>query len=206
MKILLTDDSAFMRTIIKAALKDIPNLEFMEAENGDVAVELYRNDTYDVVFLDIIMPVKNGIMAMEEIRQINPAAKVIIVTSVTQDEMVEKAKQLQANAFLPKPFQPQQIRDIFLQVTAVSAPNEVNQAAPVAAAAAPGTPVITPDALSATQVPPAAPTPVAPVPVVAPVAPPPVTEPVITPAPVQQPIIQPVAAPEIQPNPPQVTL
>ena len=116
MKVLLTDDSAFMRTIIKAALKDLPDIEFMEAENGDVAVEMYRSYRFDVVFLDIIMPVKNGIMALEEIRQINPDAKVIIVTSVSQDEMVQKARDLKVNAFLAKPFQPEQIKNTFVAV------------------------------------------------------------------------------------------
>lgn len=137
MKVLLTDDSAFMRTILKASLKDVAGIEFMEAENGDVAVELYRNYRFDVVFLDIIMPVKNGIMAMEEIRQINPAAKIIFVTSVSQDEMVTKAQQLQANAFLAKPFQPEQIKQTFLQVLGQNEPlppvaSVVEEAIPVA--------------------------------------------------------------------------
>lgn len=118
MKLLITDDSAFMRAIIKEALKDTPDMTFMEAENGDVAVELYREYHFDLVFLDIIMPVKNGIMAMEEIRQINPRAKIVIITSVSQDEMVEKAKELKADGFVSKPFQPQQIRDIYRTVTA----------------------------------------------------------------------------------------
>jgi two-component system chemotaxis response regulator CheY len=67
----------------------------------------------DIVFLDIIMPVKNGIMAMEEIKQMNPNTKVVIVTSVGQEEMVQKAKDLKADGFVPKPFQPDQIRQIF---------------------------------------------------------------------------------------------
>lgn len=117
MRILITDDSQFMRTIIRTSLNTFPNLEFLEAENGDVAVELYKNYRPEIVFLDIIMPVKNGIMALEEIRALNPQAKVVIVTSVGQEEMITKAQDLRADGFIPKPFAPQQIQDIFKQIT-----------------------------------------------------------------------------------------
>lgn len=117
MKILITDDSAFMRTIIKTALQEVdPGLEILEAENGDVAVELFREHKPDMVFLDIIMPVKNGIMAMEEIRKMDPGVKVIIVTSVGQESMINKAKELGANNFIPKPFQPDQIKQVFSEL------------------------------------------------------------------------------------------
>lgn len=121
MRILITDDSAFMRAILKNALQGIPDLEFLDAENGDVAVELYRSEKPDLVFLDIIMPVKNGIMALEEIRQINNAAKVVIVTSLGQEEMITKAKELGADGFISKPFQPAQIQEIYQRLLATSA-------------------------------------------------------------------------------------
>lgn len=117
MKVLITDDSAFMRAIIKNSLLGEGEIEVMEAENGDVAVELCRTFKPDIVFLDIIMPVKNGIMAMEEIKAMNPDTKVVIVTSVGQEEMIEKAKELKAEGFIPKPFQPQQIRDKYKELT-----------------------------------------------------------------------------------------
>ena len=104
MKILITDDSAFMRQIVMRALQEL-KAEFLEAENGDVAVELYKQWKTDLVFLDIIMPVKNGVMALQEIKQIDPNAKVIIVTSVGQEEMVTKSKELGAFDFVSKPFQ-----------------------------------------------------------------------------------------------------
>ncbi|HCL99303.1 MAG: Response regulator receiver protein [candidate division CPR2 bacterium GW2011_GWC1_41_48] len=117
MKVLVTDDSAFMRAIIKAAIKEVdPNTEVLEAENGDVAVELYREHNPEMVFLDIIMPVKNGIMAMEELRELNSDLKIVIVTSVGQEDMINKAKELGANGFIPKPFQPDQIKEIFNQL------------------------------------------------------------------------------------------
>lgn len=113
MKVLITDDSAFMRAILKNALMHIPGLDFLEAENGDVAVELYKEYHPEVVFLDIIMPVTNGIMAMEEIREIDPKAKIVIVTSVGQDEMMDKAKEMKADGFIPKPFNPEQVQEQF---------------------------------------------------------------------------------------------
>ena len=209
-KVLLTDDSAFMRTILKTALKEVPGIEFMEAENGDVAIELYKQYRFDVVFLDIIMPVKNGLVALEEIRQINPEAKVIIVTSVSQDEMVAKAKDLRVNAFLAKPFQPQQIRDVFTSVlnaggvapVAAEAPVAAPVAAPAPVAAAPVAPVTAPAPVAAAPV---APTQAAPAPQVAPAAPvlvpvrAPMTTPVVVPM-VAAPIVPPPAQPD-QPAP-----
>jgi two-component system chemotaxis response regulator CheY len=106
-----------MRAIIKNALIGEGENEIMEAENGDVAVELCRTIKPDVVFLDIIMPVKNGIMAMEEIKALNPDTKIVIVTSVGQDEMISKAKELNAEGFISKPFQPEQIREMFRKIT-----------------------------------------------------------------------------------------
>ena len=111
MKILITDDSAFMRTVVKNALKDI-NADFYEAENGDVAVDLFKEYKPEIVLLDIIMPVKNGVMALQEIKELEPKTIVILVTSVGQDEMVEKAKELGANDFVPKPFQPAQLQEV----------------------------------------------------------------------------------------------
>lgn len=120
MKVLITDDSAFMRAIIKTSILEVdPGTEILEAENGDVAVELFREHRPSAVFLDIIMPVKNGIMAMEEIRHLDPAVKVVIVTSVGQEDMINKAKELGADGFVPKPFQPQQIKDIFSQIRGI---------------------------------------------------------------------------------------
>jgi two-component system chemotaxis response regulator CheY len=93
-----------------------PGIEFMEAENGDVAVELCRTFQPDIVFLDIIMPVKNGIMAMEEIKAMRPETKVVIVTSVGQDDMIQKAKELKAEEFVPKPFRPDQIKEVYHKI------------------------------------------------------------------------------------------
>jgi len=119
MKVLITDDSEFMRKIIRSALSKVEGThEFMEAENGDVAVELCRTFQPDIVFLDIIMPVKNGIMAMEEIKAMNPNTKVVIVTSVGQEEMIAKAQELHADGFVPKPFQPAQIVEVFQKFSA----------------------------------------------------------------------------------------
>lgn len=111
MKILITDDSAFMRTVVKNALKNI-DAEFLEAENGDVAVEIYREFKPELVLLDIIMPVKNGVVALKEIREINPEAKVLIVTSVGQNEMIDKAKELGASDFVSKPFNAKELSDL----------------------------------------------------------------------------------------------
>ncbi len=110
-KVLITDDSAFMRAIVQNALKSL-DVEFFQAENGDVAVDLYKEVSPDLVFLDVIMPVKNGIVALQEIKEVNPDAVVIVVTSVGQEEMIDKAKELGAADFIPKPFKPDQLKEV----------------------------------------------------------------------------------------------
>jgi len=75
-----------------------------EAENGKVAVKLFRQLEPDIVLMDITMPEMDGLEALKEIMKINPRAKVIMISAVGKEEMVRDAVLSGAKGFIVKPF------------------------------------------------------------------------------------------------------
>ncbi|MDR1736015.1 MAG: response regulator [Oscillospiraceae bacterium] len=103
--ILIVDDAAFMRMMIKEVLTKNGFTVAGEAENGKVAIEKYNELQPELVILDITMPELNGIDALKGIRTINPQAKVIMCSAMGQQAMVIEAIQNGAKDFIVKPFQ-----------------------------------------------------------------------------------------------------
>jgi len=108
-KILIVDDAAFMRMMIKDNLKKAGFGEFLEAGDGEDAVVKYTEGRPDLVLLDITMPIKDGIQALQLIKQINPQAKVIMCSAMGQEGMVVDAIKLGALDFIVKPFKPERL-------------------------------------------------------------------------------------------------
>jgi len=104
-RILIVDDAAFMRMMIKDILVKNGFEVVGEAADGFQAVEKYRELKPDLVTLDITMPEKDGIAALKEIREIDPDAKVIMCSAMGQQSMVIDAIQAGAKDFIVKPFQ-----------------------------------------------------------------------------------------------------
>ncbi|WP_026906129.1 response regulator [Paucisalibacillus globulus] len=104
-RILIVDDAAFMRMMIKDILTKNGFDVVGEAQDGMQAVELYRELTPDLVTMDITMPEMDGITALKNIREINPNAKVIMCSAMGQQAMVIDAIQTGAKDFIVKPFQ-----------------------------------------------------------------------------------------------------
>ena len=104
-KVLIVDDAAFMRMMIKDILVKNGYEVVGEAENGEVAVEKYQELEPDLVTMDITMPEKDGIQALKEIKAINGNATVIMCSAMGQQAMVIDAIQAGANDFIVKPFQ-----------------------------------------------------------------------------------------------------
>lgn|SRR5690554_2668054 len=103
--VLIVDDAAFMRMMIKDILSKNGFDVVGEAENGQVAVEKYAELTPDLVTMDITMPEKDGIQALKEIKAQNPNATVIMCSAMGQQAMVIDAIQAGAKDFIVKPFQ-----------------------------------------------------------------------------------------------------
>ena len=110
-KILVVDDAAFMRMMIKDSLSKNGYTNLVEAEDGAAAVEKYQSEHPDLVIMDITMPNLNGIQALQAIRAIDSNAKVIMCSAMGQESMVVEAIRFGALDFIVKPFKP----DRFLQ-------------------------------------------------------------------------------------------
>lgn len=108
MKILLIDDSALSRNILKRFLGETHL--FVEAEDGMRGLELYFVEKPDLVFLDLTMPNMSGMEVLAQLKQLDPAARVIVGTADIQDLTREAAKTLGASAVVNKPFTPEMIQ------------------------------------------------------------------------------------------------
>lgn len=105
-RILIVDDAAFMRMMIKDILTKNGYEVVAEAADGQQAVELFREHAPDLVtIMDITMPEMDGITALKEIKNIKSDAKVIMCSAMGQQAMVIDAIQAGAKDFIVKPFQ-----------------------------------------------------------------------------------------------------
>jgi two-component system chemotaxis response regulator CheY len=108
--VLIADDSEFMRNLLREILDE--SFEIVaEAENGVEAVKLYDEHQPDLVMMDIVMPIRNGIEATGEITDDNPDASVIMCTSVGQEEKMKAAIKAGAQGYITKPFQKPNVLD-----------------------------------------------------------------------------------------------
>jgi len=108
-RIMIVDDAAFMRMMIKENLKKVGFSDFVEAGNGEEAVALFIDMKPDLTLLDITMPVKDGLAALQEIREKDPGAKIVMCSAMGQDSMVIEAVKLGALDFIVKPFKPERL-------------------------------------------------------------------------------------------------
>ncbi len=108
-RVLIVDDAAFMRMLLKDIISKAGFEVVGEAANGKEAVEKYKELKPDIVTMDITMPEMNGIEAVKEIKKIDPEAKIIMVSAMGQQAMVIEAIQAGARDFIVKPFQPARV-------------------------------------------------------------------------------------------------
>lgn len=108
-KILLVDDAAFMRKVIKDTLSKNGYVDLYEAVDGADAVEKYAELKPDLVIMDITMPNMDGLEALKAIRKQNSSANVVMCSAMGQEAMVIDAIQSGAKDFIVKPFKPDRI-------------------------------------------------------------------------------------------------
>ncbi|MFN8121994.1 MAG: response regulator [Thermoleophilia bacterium] len=107
--VLIADDAAFMRMMIKNILTEAGYEIAGEAENGAVAVAKYKELKPDLTTMDITMPEMDGLQALKEIRSADPSARVVMCSAMGQQSMVIESIQAGAKDFIVKPFQPDRV-------------------------------------------------------------------------------------------------
>ena len=106
--ILVAEDAQFVRMRISQLLSE-HNYNVVEAKDGEEAIQTYCHIKPDVVLMDVAMPVKDGLIALSEIRRFDPQAKIIMLTALSQHAFVLRAMQAGAKDFLIKPYDPEQL-------------------------------------------------------------------------------------------------
>jgi two-component system chemotaxis response regulator CheY len=108
-RILIVDDAAFMRMMIKDILTKNGFDVVGEAENGAVALKKYKELSPDLVIMDITMPEVDGIQAVKNIKKVDANSKIIMCSAMGQQAMVIESIQAGAQDFIVKPFQPDRV-------------------------------------------------------------------------------------------------
>ncbi|MFC5530545.1 response regulator [Cohnella yongneupensis] len=103
-KIMVVDDAAFLRAMLKDILVQAGHEVVTEASNGQEAIERYMTYRPDVVTMDITMPVMEGLEAVKEIRRLDPKANIVMCSAVGQKHLIIEAIQNGAKDFIVKPF------------------------------------------------------------------------------------------------------
>jgi two-component system, chemotaxis family, chemotaxis protein CheY len=111
-RIMIVDDSEFMRTIIFNALKENGYSNIIFSKNSTEAINNVKAFLIDIIFMDINMPGKDGIATLKEIKKINPTIKCIIVSSIVQKETINKAMEIGALDYITKPFKPERLIEV----------------------------------------------------------------------------------------------
>ncbi len=111
-KIMICDDSILARKQLKDVLVSIGCSNFIEAKDGQMAIDYYKAENPDIVFLDIVMPKVDGIEAVKQIIEYNKNACIIMVSSVGTQHQIKASIEEGAKDFIQKPFVTSQVANI----------------------------------------------------------------------------------------------
>ena len=111
-KILISDDSILARKQLKDIISSYGSPTFIETSNGQDTIDTYKREHPDLVFLDIVMPVKDGNAAIREIREFDENAEIIIASSVGTQAQLKAAIEAGAKDFIQKPLNELQVHSI----------------------------------------------------------------------------------------------
>ncbi len=108
-KVLVVDDTVFMRTSLRLLLERNDFEVVGEADNGLAAINKYREFVPDLVTMDITMPEMDGLQALKAIRQINANAKIVMVSAMGQEAQVRESILNGAISFIVKPYKDENV-------------------------------------------------------------------------------------------------
>lgn len=110
-RIMIVDDSLFMRMILKNVIEELGYEMAAEAGNGLEALTLYEEVHPDLVTMDITMPEMDGITALRELKSSHPDAKIMMVSAMGQQALLIQAVTMGACDFIVKPFNKDRVRE-----------------------------------------------------------------------------------------------
>ncbi len=120
-RVLIVDDAFFTRNVLKDSFSRMDAIEICgEANNGNMAVKLYKDLKPDLVTMDIIMPEKGGIEAIREIMSYDPNANIIVISALGQESMILDATVAGAKDFLQKPFNSEDFVEVMNRIFKIS--------------------------------------------------------------------------------------
>lgn len=117
--VMIVDDSLFMRKMLRDILTEEGYQIVAEASDGEEAVARFKEYAPDLVTLDIVMPNKTGIEALQEIMALDPNARVVMCSAIGQESLTAQATQAGAKAFILKPFNPELVTRVLREVAGV---------------------------------------------------------------------------------------
>jgi two-component system, chemotaxis family, chemotaxis protein CheY len=121
LRILIADDALFMRNMLKEIFANAGFQVVGEAANGIEAVERYHELRPDLVTMDIVMPLRSGIEALQQITREDPDARIIMCSALGQEALIIEAVQAGAKDFIVKPFKEERVLDVVRRVTKTEA-------------------------------------------------------------------------------------
>jgi YesN/AraC family two-component response regulator len=116
LKVMVVDDDTHVRNYMTILVRNIVSRTVLQAENGDTAVEMFKDHRPDLVLLDVNMPKMNGLQALEKIREIEPDAVVVMITSLATRKIVEDAADFGACHFIRKDTPKDEITEIIKEI------------------------------------------------------------------------------------------
>ncbi len=108
-RVLITDDAAFMREMLREIIAEGGYEVVAEAADGEEALERFNEHHPDVITLDIVMPGKSGLEVLRELMALDPSACVVMCSALGQEALVREALEAGAKEYIIKPFKPDQV-------------------------------------------------------------------------------------------------
>ena len=114
--VLVVDDSLFMRKILENTLNDLGFTKIIQAQNANDAILKYKDAKPDLVTLDLVMPGMNGFDCLKEILKIDKNAIVIMLSTLSNEDLVTKALKYGAKGYVIKPFTKESIQNALAKI------------------------------------------------------------------------------------------
>lgn len=115
-KVLIVDDSQIMREVLAKFMNNLDIEIVGKAKDGEEAIQLFKELRPDIVTLDITMPKINGIAALQQMKAMDPKAKIMIVSAITDKSLLLKALDEGAELFINKPISETAVKDAFAKL------------------------------------------------------------------------------------------